>query len=213
MTNVPEIQTQTAIIAFLEAVFKAEISYTPQGHIPTNAKGEVLREFEFKSDWITFNKLLKDLHEQIGAKVYHNTDPNGCRICIRPFDTQNLGDRNYTSFIFAVDPLGYVPSDCDATPIRKHRLPIFSEHEIFESLAEFHGIHVKRGALEKELLVSEFTVRWYGLTEFLTQCRLFLDGTLVGKQGTIYLIEHNTVLHDQPARNETCFKIAHELSY
>lgn len=204
------------VLTALLSSYGKETHCVEQGKLPVSRAGEILESTEIRAVGKSLVELLAQIRTQIDLIVYTNTCPShGCEIHYRPFDVleieRNGVKENFVSIHISVDTLGYEYEEF--IPRRHTHEKMFSVSEIFTALVKIHGIHVKHGSPDKELMSADFVVNWYNLSEFLDECSQFVNGTLSEKQGTIYLIEHKTTNYDHPVKNETCFKIAHELSY
>lgn len=211
------VQSNILVEALLESLFNAKLSRTEQGNIPRTEDGNILEEFQFSSVWITYNKLVKDIHEIVGKQVWPVVNPDiGCKLRIRDFDTQVMDGKNFTSFIFAVDPLGYVVAPEVVKPVG-----VFTPEDVVIGMIESTGTHtinvaeneIPKDRNGKELRVIETSFSWYGITELQTRAAQFIYGlaNAYEQSATIYILAHKTAYHDQPKRNVTSltYAIAH----
>lgn len=220
------LQSNILIEALLEALFNAELSHTHIGSLPKTAEGKQLEEFKFCSMWKTYNKLVKDIHENVGKQVWPIVNPNtGCRLCIREIDTQEVDGKYFTSFVFAVDPLGY---DANATPdpVLKEQVgklfdsieeKTFSPDAVFEALVENLGLSTLRvpegstptDAAGAPLDVVELSLPWFGLTELIRQININLESLTDGaREGKVYILSLKTSYGSKTERSMTTVIVA-----
>lgn len=108
MTLIEQTIAQNILHPILEIFFKAEIRILNQGQLPVDAAGKALTETEFKSTWITPNKLVRDFYDTIACQLWSTISPDlGCVFWIRDSGTWNQDDKNFTHFTYAVDTRGY----------------------------------------------------------------------------------------------------------
>ncbi|QZE56083.1 hypothetical protein pEaSNUABM52_00225 [Erwinia phage pEp_SNUABM_52] len=108
MTLTESVIAQNIIHPVLEIFFKAEIRFLKQGQLPVDASGNALTETEFKSTWLTPNKLIRDFHDTIACQLWSTLNPDiGCVFWIRDNGTLKQDDKNFTHFNYAVDTRGY----------------------------------------------------------------------------------------------------------
>ena len=201
------VQSNILIEALLESLFNAELSYTATGSIPKDLKGKPLEEFQCASTWISYNKLVKDIHRIVGDQVKKVVSPNSkCRICLRDIDTQEVEGRYFTSFIFAIDPLGNVPEVVKPAGY-------FTPEDVVIGMIESTGTHTLNATedtLPESLTVRETSFTWYGITELQTRASQFIFGlaNAYERSATIYILDHKTAYHDQPKRNVTTLRYA-----
>lgn len=229
------LQSNILVQSLLEALFNAELSYTAQGSIPKDLEGKPLEEFQCASTWISYNKLVKDIHQIVGNQVKKVVSPNSkCRICLRDIDTQEVDGRYFTSFIFAIDPLGNVP-DTTISELRTlnekvyalrkvvdpKTLGCFTPEDIVIGIFESTGAHTiplelgdtARGRNGQELESKHTSFSWRGITELQTKASEYIFGLSNAYQlgATIYILGMVTHYNESPKPNVTTlrYSIAH----
>lgn len=218
--SVNPVQTDILVASLLETLFNAKLHHTQDGQIPVTADKKPLEEFGFGSTWITYNKLIKDIQEKIGRQFWPITNPHiGCEIHIRPIHTEVIdGDRKFTHFNYAIDPLGFEPNASEVSPLTHKK--IFSPEDVVVGMIESTGIHTRmvpeneipKDRNGKELRVLEVAFSWYGITELQTQASHYIFGlaNAYEQTATIHFLKLETEYHDQPKRNVTNLKLAIE---
>lgn len=219
------VQSNIMVEALLEALFNAELSYTGRGCIPRSAEGNILEEFQFASMWMTYNKLVKDIHAIVGKQVWPVVNPDtGCKLRIRDIDTQVVDGKNFTSFIFAVDPLGY-DANAALVPVLKEQVgelldseeKKFSPDDVFKALVENLGLSASRvpeGSTPTDdagapLDVVELSLPWFGLTELVRQININLDSLTNGvREGKVYILSIKTSYGSMTERSVTTASVA-----
>lgn len=198
-------------LSLLESLFNAEIDYVAPKHISKSTDGIPLEEFLFSSTWIDVKKLVKDIYQIVGKQVCPIVNPDiGCRLILRGIVTKNVDDKNITSFLFAVDPLGYVA--------KEKPTGYFSPEDVVIGMIESTGTHtinvagneIPKDRNGKELRVIETSFAWYGITELQTRASQFIFGlaNAYEQSATIYILDHKTTYQKQPNRNVTSLKYA-----
>jgi len=204
-------QCNKLALSLLESLFNAKIEYIAPGQVSKTTHGTQLEEFQFCSTWTDVKKLIKDIHQIVGKQVWPVVNPDiGCKLILRGIVTERVEDKNYTSFIFSVDPLGYVAEEKPAG--------YFSPEDVVIGMIESTGTHtinvaeneIPKDRNGKELRVIETSFAWYGITELQTRASQFIFGlaNAYEQSATIYILDHKTTYHDQPKRNVTSLKYA-----
>lgn len=211
------LQSNILVQSLLESLFNAELSYTGRGSIPKDLEGKQLEEFQCASTWISYNKLVKDIHQIVGDQVKKVVSPNSkCRICLRDIDTQEVEGRYFTSFIFAIDSLGNIlnsPVENNSAKDNQKTSGYFTPEDVVIGMIESTGTHTinaTEDTLPEGLTVRETSFSWYGITELQTRASQFIFGlaNAYEQSPTIYILDHKTAYHYDPKRNVTVLKYA-----
>jgi len=144
-------QTDVLIQSLMEALFEADLHILLPGQAARDTKGNLLEQFEFKSTWITYNKLIKDIQHFVGSKVFPTVDPDlGCDIYYREIETIQTEGKNFTTFVFSVCPRGFnVNQPID--PLAPVSLPMFRTCDVIRSMFETVGVGTEMITHEKYL--------------------------------------------------------------
>ncbi len=200
-------QTDVMIQSLMEALFNANLHIILPGQTARDSKGDILEQFSFQSTWTTYNKLIKDIQRFVGSTVFPSVDPDrGCDIYHRQIETTQHEGKNFTTFVFSVDPRGFRVDD----PIDPVSIPLFRTCDVIRSMFETVGVGTEMITKEKYLELfnkhqvedlARASFNWKNLNELVDNVtKMVSKHTLPFKQRPRILILSCTD-HLEPAPN------------